>query len=189
MTGESPLQDRRRGLEEEFFARENRELLDRMRSQQGEQEQREALRQASGIADEAMIDRFLELGLSPETVAALTLVPLVEVAWADDTLDRAERETILSSARSRPELAVGSPVADLLEHWLAHRPDAGLFQAWDGYASALGQAMEPEARQQLREDVVGLVREVAESAGGTLGLGRVSRAEKEVIARIERTLQ
>lgn len=188
MTGDSPLQDRRRGLEEEFFARENRELLGRMREKQSAQEEREALREASGISDEVMLDRFVEMGLSAETVAALTLVPLVEVAWADDTLDRKEREAILASARERPDVGGGGLVTSLLENWLDSRPDESLFNAWDGYARALADQMDEATKERFRGDIMDLVHEVAEAAGGTLGLGRVSRAERETMARIERCL-
>ena len=187
MTGDGPLQDRRRGLEEEFFARENRELLERMRQRQGEQGLRDALREASGIADETMIERFVELGLTPETVAALTLVPLVEVAWADDSLERDERAAILESARSRTASA-DAPTLALLENWLAQRPDPSLFEVWDEYARALGGEMDEETRRRFRDDIIEVVRRVAESAGGTLGIGRISRAERETIARIERAI-
>lgn len=189
MTGDSPLQDRRRGLEEEFFARENRELLGRMRAKQSEQEQRDALREASGIADDVMLDCFLEMGLAAETVAALTLVPLVEVAWSDGTLDRKERETILASARERPGVGGGGLATSLLENWLDNRPDESLFKAWEGYARALADQMDEATKERFRGDILDLVHEVAEAAGGTLGIGRVSRAERETIARIEACLR
>ena len=188
MTGDLPLQDRRRALEEEFFARENRALLEGMRSRRDEQGERDALREASGISDEAMLDRFVEMGLSPETVAALTLVPLVEVAWADDSVERAERESILATARSRSESVVDSPATLLLEAWLSQRPDRSLFEAWEGYVRALRDSMDEDTRARLRQDVAEMVRAVAESAGGTLGFGKVSGAERDAIARIEQAL-
>ena len=60
-----------RTLEEAFFAKDNARLLEQMR----EKKQREELREVVQIKDEAFLDRLIELGINPETVLALTLVP------------------------------------------------------------------------------------------------------------------
>lgn len=183
------LQERRSGLEEEFFARENRKLLERLRETQGGQDLKASLREASGISDEVVLDRFVEMGLSPETVAALTLAPLVQVAWSDGTLDSKEREVILASARERPELADGAQGHGLLEGWLNQRPGEHLFEAWQGYAKALMEGMDEDTKRRVREDLIQRVRNVAEAAGGTLGMGRTSGAERDAIAKIDEVLR
>lgn len=182
------LQDRRTGLEEEFFARENRRLLEEMRATQGDQDPIAALRAASGISDEAVLARFVELDISPETVAALTIAPLVQVAWSDGTLDSKERDAILGTAREQAELGAGTVGYGLLEGWLTDRPGEHLYEVWADYTKALVAEMDADTKRRFREDLMQRVRHVAEAAGGTLGMGRTSGAEREAIGQIEAAL-
>ena len=48
--------------------------------------------------------------------------------------------------------------------------------------------MDPEAKQRFREDLLGRARYVAEAAGGIVAIGRVSRAESDVLTKIEQAL-
>src|SRR5438105_8011251 len=88
--------DRRKALEEAFFAKQNERVKQQLRAKQEGQARREALAAASGIRDEGVLDQLVALGLGAETLAALSLVPLVEVAWADGTIDAKERAAILA---------------------------------------------------------------------------------------------
>ena len=47
-----------------------------------------ALGRATGIDDPYLLARLAELGIRPETLAALTLIPLIETAWADGVMAR-----------------------------------------------------------------------------------------------------
>ncbi|MCA9185629.1 MAG: hypothetical protein KDA99_08420, partial [Planctomycetales bacterium] len=76
------LNARRKALEDSFFAQRDQELLKQLHERLQEATQREALAMVSGIEDEEVLDFLLRLNLSSETAAALTLVPLIEVAWA-----------------------------------------------------------------------------------------------------------
>src|SRR5690242_6516966 len=75
------LEDRRRGLEEAFFAQHDAALLRRLREAGEAKAKREALAAASGITDDALLDRLVALGISSETLTALSLIPMVAVAW------------------------------------------------------------------------------------------------------------
>src|SRR5713226_8693532 len=86
--------DRRKALEEAFFAKQNERVKQQLRAKQEGQARREALAAASGIRDEGVLDKLVSLGLGAETLAVLSLVPLVEVAWADGTIDAKERAAI-----------------------------------------------------------------------------------------------
>jgi len=100
------LADRKKALEEQFFAREERQLLERVRAEAAQKERRQALAHASGIDDAAVIDRLVALDLDGGTIAALGLVPLVEVAWADGTLHERERDAVVQAS----EVPVGVQV-------------------------------------------------------------------------------
>lgn len=60
---------------------------------------RPVLAEATGVADANLVARIAGLGIRAETLAALTLVPLIEVAWADDRMDPRERGAVLSTLR------------------------------------------------------------------------------------------
>jgi hypothetical protein len=70
-------------LEDAFFLEEDRVLRERLRAMQNLAESKEALSSVSGITNDVILTKLVELNVKPETVAALAAVPLVEVAWAD----------------------------------------------------------------------------------------------------------
>src|SRR4029450_10355631 len=92
------LADRRKALEEEFFRKENERQRAALQARKKRDESKAALRE-TGIGDDALIDRLLDLGVAAEAVVALELAPLVAVAWADGTLDDRERAAVLRAAR------------------------------------------------------------------------------------------
>jgi hypothetical protein len=182
--GEEILSDRRKALEDQFFQKQDAALLRRLREASAGEAARKQLSEASGIRDPAAIDAIVAAGIEAETLAALGVVPLIAVAWADGKLESNERSAVLQAAASAG-LAKGTPAHALLEGWLAVRPSPSLLEAWRGYVSALPEAV----RRALRTDVLGRAREIAAAAGGFLGLGRkVSADEARVLAELERSL-
>ncbi len=179
------LGDRKKALEESFFAKQNAALLERMRAKREKQARAEELARASEIRDPAVIDELVDLGLDAASWAALSLVPLVEVAWADGAIEPRERDAILAAAAEQG-IAPGSPSRALLESWLGARPQAALFAAWGEYATGLAARLGSAERAALRREIVERARKVAQSAGGMLGLASVSDAEKRVIAALEK---
>lgn len=177
------LKDRKDALENEFFVRENAKKVEELRVKLAVGASRDALAATSGISDDAALDALLEVGVTAETFAALALVPLVAVAWADGKLDAAEREAI---GRAAEEAKLSDEHRGLLEEWLDAAPGAGLLDAWKAYIEELRGGLDPEACAALRSQILGGARRVAESAGGFLGLGnKVSDSEAAVLAELE----
>jgi hypothetical protein len=179
------LKSRGRALEESFFARQNEELLQKMRQRAATEARREALAATTGIKDEAVLDRLIELDLHEEGVCAAALVPLIEVAWADGSIQDQERAAILKAAEDAG-ISQGTVAHELLENWLDQQPDQQLLEVWKDYVGALVESMGPEAAAKLKQDLLGRARSVAEAAGGILGLGSVSKEEKQVLAELEK---
>ena len=175
------LDDRGRVLEDAFFRAE----ADRFRDQLVGDGEREG---GASEEDHAVVQRLSELGIRSDTLAALTLIPLVEVAWADGEMDEREREIVLGAARSNGISADGAGF-ELLRVWLDERPDPHLFQAWHAYMEAITGALSVETRIRLKDTIVGRARAVAEAAGGFLSLAAVSRAEEEVLEALERAFR
>jgi hypothetical protein len=179
------LGDRRKALEEEFFAKHNQQLLQQLRQTTGTKAKTEALAAASGITDAAVLEQLAAVDLSSETVAALALVPLVEVAWADATLEAKERSALLA-ATAHAGLSKDSASYQLLEEWLRERPSPKLLDAWKAYVAGLSRTLDVHAKEALRQDLLGRARMIAEAAGGFLGLGtRISSAEHAVLTELE----
>jgi len=178
------LGDRKKRLEEEFFRKENERQRAALRARQQREESARALREG-GIADEAMIGRLLDLGVDAEAIAALELVPLVEVAWADGKLDERERAAVLRAAREAG-VTDDQPGFVLLESWLSQVPEPHLLETWSAYVGGLCEQLAPDARRTFREQLLGRTRAVAEAAGGFLGIGKVSAKEQAVLAALER---
>jgi|CXWL01.1.fsa_nt_gi hypothetical protein len=182
---DSFLDDRRRGLEEAFFTQHNRDLLDRMRQKASHEEALQALTAASGITNLAVLEELLARGVRPETLAALSLLPLVLVAWADGSIQEAEHKAVLEAAADRG-VAPGSAARELLEGWLQIHPHREVVEAWKDYVAALVDGpLDEAAAEALEQDVLGRAREVASAAGGFLGLGsKVSDKEEAVLANL-----
>jgi uncharacterized membrane protein YebE (DUF533 family) len=179
-----PLEERRKALENSFFAKQEEKLLTELRAKQAAEFAQQHLVEASGISDETLIRRLIELGIAAETLAALSLAPLVAVAWADGTVDAKERSAILAAAA---ELGIlPSHVGHrLVEAWLDKPPGRDLLTTWIEYVGALAEELTPAELHALRDDLLRRARGVAEITGGLLGLGnRISKTEQAVLDRL-----
>lgn len=179
------LADRKRVLEEEFFRKQDAQLRERLRAAHARQTGKQALAEASGIKDDAALERLVDLGVGAEAFLALELVPLVEVAWANGKVETQERDAILARLKDKG-IAPGSPAHALVQGWLTTPPPPSMLEAWTAYTSAVCATMPPAERERLRSVVMGLARGVAAAAGGVLGVGRVSAVEEEMLQRLDR---
>lgn len=186
MSDEAPriLDERRQALEEAFFRKQDEALREQIRTEREHASAREALAAHSPRTDTALLDRLVELGIRVESLAALMLVPLVEVAWADGTMDPREREAVLNAAAAHG-VEPGSPSHALLEAWTQERPPSALYESWKEYVASLCRELSADHRWHLEEQLLGRARSVARAAGGFLGVAKVSKPEEEVIARLE----
>jgi hypothetical protein len=175
-----------KALEESFFAKENEKLLARLREDSARKHKRKLLAEQLNLGDEKVLDHLVDLDLSPEAIVAFSLVPLIEIAWADGQIQPKEREAILRAAEERG-VTPDSVNHELLENWLRARPDRRLLDAWRHYTTGLLNELDSAERSLMRERVLGNARRIAESAGGFLGLGSISQAEKTMLEELEST--
>jgi len=178
------LRDREKALEDQFFQRHNEELKQKLRDKQNREELQGELSRIKVFANEETLDRMIELGLNIDTWAAVSLVPLVEVAWASGRVEAKERTAVLTAAEANGVLP-GSPSHQLLTSWLETKPDTRLLETWAGYVKQLCTQLAPAERHALRDELIGRARHVAEAAGGFLGLGnKVSPAEEAALEKL-----
>ena len=148
---------------------------------------RRALGRASGLRDEALLDRLCQLGVTPETLPALELVPAILVGWAEGMMTRLERDRLRALAALRG-IDEAHPAWSLVQHWMLQRPSDE-----DGTAllAALSQRltdMRERSRLRRRRAILDSCDAVARAAGRVLGGPKVSREEREMLARIEACL-
>jgi hypothetical protein len=187
MTPQEPeiLKDRGQDLEDEFFRREDQRLIERLNELKAVEMTRDALAKATGITKPAVLDKLMALGIRAETVTALFIVPLVEVAWADGALDAKERRAILDRAGDSG-VARGSTEYALIETWLDRRPDPKLLTAWTHLVQGMCEQLGPDGAARLKAGLLERARTVASASGGVFGIGsKVSNAEAAILAQLE----
>lgn len=175
----------KRELEDKFFLERDMQLLQALREETASKEKKQALSDTSGITDEDLLCHLVESQVSHETVAALSLFPLIAVAWADGSIDINERKAVLSSAQAS---GIDKEHAgyQLLNCWLKNKPEDKLLEVWKEYVATLSLKLDEPSRATLKEGLLGRARTVAEAAGGILGLGnKVSKSEQAVLDELE----
>ena len=175
------LDERRKALEEQFFRDLDAKHVERMHQDSANKEAKIALRDASGIADDSLLEGLIQLGISVDTLSAISLVPLVEIAWADHNMDEDEKHAIVRAAEAKG-IAIGTSAHELLTDWLVKRPDNALFAAWKDYVGELLEQLTDAQRIVLYHQVIKRTRDVAQAAGGFLGVKTVSKTETDVLA-------
>jgi CRP-like cAMP-binding protein len=142
----------------------------------------------SSALDPTLVERLGEMGIAADTITALTLIPLVEVAWADGRMDEPERLAVLTGAEVAG-ISRDSASFELLRIWLATPPGPEVRLAWQEYSRAVCQELSVEGCLRLRAAIVGRARDVAAAAGGFLGFGAVSRTEERVLEALEQAFE
>lgn len=181
MTDKDIFAERGRSLEEDYFRRKDRELVERMRQAAAAEQARAAMSAQTGLSDPALLQELQELGFSPDTVSLLPLVPVVEMAWAEGGVTPAERTLLVNLARTRG-IAEGSAADRLLAEWLDRRPASGVFAQAGRLIRAMLDA--PGSTALSADDLVGYCESIAEASGGFFGINRVSADEKQVLASL-----
>jgi hypothetical protein len=182
------LQKRGHALEELFFQKQNQMLLEQMRKQLEGETIRETLTQITGIEDQQVIDHIASAGITGESIVALSMVPLLSVAWADGVVQLNEKEAILKAA-AESNIHKGSAAYQLLEAWLKHEPAPELLEAWREYIQELRRVANPTAFSQIKATVLRRAEEIAKSAGGFLGMAAISVSEQKVLDSLARAFE
>jgi hypothetical protein len=175
-------------LEEAFFLKNDKALVENQMALRRIRETKEALARVSDIEDEAVLDKLVALDVKPETLAPFSLIPLIEVAWADGIVSGDEAVAILDSA-SAGGIKKGSIEYDLLKQWIQRKPAPELMGAWVHYAQDLCSKLAQTERDSLRGTIMSRAMRLAGVSGGVLGIGAISAQEKAVLGKLEQALK
>ena len=159
--------DRERGAEAQYFRNLDEKLLLKIRERAALQEVAQALAEKLRVDNAELVNRVLDLGLTRDTGTAILLAPLVQVAWAEGSVSRREREVVLELAASRG-VEPGSGAHAQLEAWLARRPSDAIFEtALEVMKAGLAVLPDDEREERVRQ-IVDACKRVAEATGGGL---------------------
>ena len=190
MSDHDAFADRGRALEEEYFRKKDRELVEKMRRAAEADQARGELSKQTGISDPAVLAELQELGFTGDTVILLPLMPVLELAWAEGGITAAERQMLVSLAKSRG-IAEGSAADRQLTAWMAERPAPAVFAKAARLISALLDSGAPAAKGLTADQLVKYAEQIASASGGLLGLPirAVSMEERNLLTRIAHDLK
>ncbi|HRI09531.1 MAG TPA: hypothetical protein PKW35_17035 [Nannocystaceae bacterium] len=159
--------------EEIYFKKQELALRQQMRQQMATAAERSV---QEGRRRE-LAERIQGLGFEGDKAKVFDLMPLVHVAWADGSISRKERATILDAVVARG-IAPGTEPFQLVESMLEEPPPAA-------FMSETLELLKEVCGGKRADSIVDLCLAVADSSGGFLGLGsRVSGQERERIREI-----
>jgi hypothetical protein len=188
MSDHDAFAERGRALENEYFKKKDRELIERMRKAAEAEQARSDLSRTSGLTDPALVQDLLDLGFTPDTISLLPLIPVLEIAWAEGGITAAERDLIVRLARSRG-ITENSPADGKLTEWMVHRPDATVFDRAGRLIAATLASTGQETAKLTVDDLVQYCEKIAAASGGILGLGKISPEERALLSRITADLK
>jgi hypothetical protein len=184
--------DREKAIEEAYFRQEDARLLDKLRNKADLDDIAVALGEKLQIDDPALLQEVRGLSVTLDTAPALFLAPLVQVAWAEGKVSKAEHGTVLRLARQRG-VEPGSPAYAQLEEWLRERPSDALFDTAVRVLKFAFDVLSLTEREERIKAIVQACHEVAEASGGLgrlIGLGDgVSSVEDSLLDTINQRLR
>ncbi len=178
---------RQRASEEDYFRRKDRELVEKMRQASAAAETERTLGAKTGVSDPALLRELQELGFTPDTIALLPLVPVVQMAWAEGGVSPAERTLLVDLARRRGVVA-RSAADHQLSEWLDRRPHDDVFAKAARLIGAMLSTSTAVADFSA-DDVLQSAEAIAAASGGVLGIGRISGEERAILAQIQAALK
>lgn len=179
---------RRLGLEEEYFRTRDSQLVGKLKTVFHSTISKAELSKATGITDDAMLERLVAANLRGEMLLVFKLFPLVEIAWADGKLDSDERNAVIDAA-IRSGVPRDTEALKRLEEWLAKGPTQEMRQVWRMYCEQLKSSLSPAELATFRGDLLDYAKRVAEASGGILGVvWRISPAEQAAIDTLTKLL-
>ena len=169
--------------EDKYIKQSENDQIARIRRER----QLEALRreELGGIAsvlqsDADVAQEAMELGFDRETARILHLLPVIQMAWADGSVQDDERAKVLDLA-SDSGIANGTPAYDYLELLMEREPSPLYFQRTN---SLIARMLEQDTGALGGDDLMKHVEAVAGAAGGFFGVGKISREERELIQKL-----
>ena len=182
-----PLETLAAAHEESYHRRRDEALIEKLRLEMERQKTADAIKEQTSVADEELLQRLAEFGITQETVPVLHLLPLLDVAWADGEIQDNERTLLLDAAEATG--VVSGPARERFEAYLSTPPPRDLVTAATDFIAQLLHVLPEGERDAIKGNLVEYSWRVADACGGVFGLwGRVEEEEKSALERIAKRL-
>lgn len=188
MSNSDGITDDVKKREEEYFRRQDRELIEKMRRASAAAQDRLAMETQTGIHDPEMLQQLQDLCFTPGTVALLPLMPVLQVAWAEGGISTGERAAIIALARQRG-IAPGSEADAQLTTWLDQRPSADTFRKATRLIAAMVDHPGEGLQDVTADDLLKYCEQIASASGGFFGIGSVSAEERAALQELSAQLK
>lgn len=172
----------REALEARFWRRRN-ELAAVAREQRQRVLAQRDLADATGIRNLVQLRDLMNAGMTPDTVAALAVVPLVVVAWASGSVHPRER-AVAHAAAVAAGIPEESEAFEMYTSWLDEKPDLDLLEIWGTYVRALRPRISISTYDELSSCLLARARKIAEAAGGPDDRGAIIAEEAAALEKI-----
>ena len=185
--------EREKAMEANYFRQQDAKLIEQLRKKAPLDEIAGALRDKLQLDNPDLLQRVRDLGVAPDSAPAFLVAPLVQVAWADGDVGKAEHDAVLRLARARG-VEPGSPAHAKLEEWLKARPSDALFDTAVEVIKYGFTVLPPAEQKERIHAIVDACQEVASASGKglapLLGLGStVSKTEASMLDDIQNKLR
>ncbi|MEP7270757.1 MAG: hypothetical protein ABI882_04600 [Acidobacteriota bacterium] len=184
MSDKDAFKERERALEDGYFLKREKELIEKMRRRTALETERRQIAEQIGVTNDEILEALQSLGYTPETVKLLPVMPLIHVAWANGKISPRERRMIIDVARAS-DIEEGSEADRRLETLLNEsQPEA----VWDANFLAMRAVLESlpaERRDEMRQSVLTYCTSLAALSKGLFGFDTgISAIEKEALERV-----
>jgi uncharacterized tellurite resistance protein B-like protein len=187
MLTQSAQPTRGKVVEEAFFYKVDRELIELLSERLQREEKLRLLANATGIRDQKHLELLADSGFELSTLHFIW-VPLILVAWADGNAEKIEKQAIADILVSKG--ISQETISRVIAHdWFRKKPTEELWEIWSEFSAATSASLNPSIYNELIDEIVRLCRLVADASGGFMGLGKISTTETQAIDRVMRTLQ
>ncbi|MFT5522251.1 MAG: hypothetical protein ACI9G1_000600 [Pirellulaceae bacterium] len=140
---------------------------------------------ATGIDKTDVLSVLLEANVDSSNLKVLEYVPSLQVGWADEELDSAERIAILEAAKND---GIGNRGYEALKKWIVTPPSAELIEAAETYLVSRVDALSDHHAYAYQVDILAKAWRIAAASGGHLGMFAISRVEEQVMEEVAATL-
>jgi hypothetical protein len=182
------LNERERAMEDDYFRKKDQELIERMREATALERRTAEFVARVGLSDPALLEDLKDLGFTPDTVAILPLVPIVEMAWAEGGITAAERAMLIALARQRG-LLEGSPADLLLASWMDNRPSPDTFARATRLIRAVLDTGVAPIGSMTADEIIQHSESIAAASGGIFGFGKISSEERATLDKTVKALK
>jgi hypothetical protein len=179
------LSDREKAMEANYFRQQDARLLERLRNANKFDAMAEALRDGLQVDNPELLARARSLGIDADTASAFLCMPLVQVAWAEGSVSRKERDVVMRIAHEQG-VEDGSPGHAKLDEWLRERPSDAMFDTAIEVLKFGLDVFPPAEREERVKRLLDACHDVAAVSGSEiarqLGLGDgVSKSEANIL--------